>query len=228
MVDDAGRVIGIFTDGDLRRTLEKGVDLRTTRDRGRDERRAAHDRARTARRRSRRDHGAQQGEPDPGRGRATSGSSARSTCTTCSGRRSFELRCRHAARSSTRHRYAAERCSRSTQGEAVRLAIFDVDGVLTDGALSFSGSGEETEGLQRARRPRHEDAAGERRRARDHHQPHLARASSERVREPRHRARCSRASATSSPSFNELLARARASQPTPCAFMGDDLPSTCR
>jgi arabinose-5-phosphate isomerase len=31
IVDDADRVLGIFTDGDLRRTLEKGVDLRTTR-----------------------------------------------------------------------------------------------------------------------------------------------------------------------------------------------------
>ena len=31
IVDDAGCVTGIFTDGDLRRTLEKGADLRTTR-----------------------------------------------------------------------------------------------------------------------------------------------------------------------------------------------------
>jgi arabinose-5-phosphate isomerase len=31
VLDDAGRVIGIFTDGDLRRTLEKGTDLRGTR-----------------------------------------------------------------------------------------------------------------------------------------------------------------------------------------------------
>lgn len=31
ILDDAARVIGIYTDGDLRRTLEKGVDLRTTR-----------------------------------------------------------------------------------------------------------------------------------------------------------------------------------------------------
>ena len=31
IVDDAERVIGIFTDGDLRRTLEKGADLRTAR-----------------------------------------------------------------------------------------------------------------------------------------------------------------------------------------------------
>ncbi len=30
ILDDAGRVIGIFTDGDLRRTIEKGVDLRAT------------------------------------------------------------------------------------------------------------------------------------------------------------------------------------------------------
>jgi len=30
ILDDAERVLGIFTDGDLRRTLEKGVDLRTT------------------------------------------------------------------------------------------------------------------------------------------------------------------------------------------------------
>jgi arabinose-5-phosphate isomerase len=29
IVDDAGRVLGIFTDGDLRRLLEKGADLRT-------------------------------------------------------------------------------------------------------------------------------------------------------------------------------------------------------
>jgi arabinose-5-phosphate isomerase len=29
VVDDGERVIGIFTDGDLRRTLEKGSDLRT-------------------------------------------------------------------------------------------------------------------------------------------------------------------------------------------------------
>jgi arabinose-5-phosphate isomerase len=31
VLDDDARVIGIFTDGDLRRTLEKGADLRTTR-----------------------------------------------------------------------------------------------------------------------------------------------------------------------------------------------------
>ena len=31
VLDDAGRVIGIFTDGDLRRSLEKGVDLRSAR-----------------------------------------------------------------------------------------------------------------------------------------------------------------------------------------------------
>ena len=31
VLDDGGRVVGIFTDGDLRRALEKGVDLRTAR-----------------------------------------------------------------------------------------------------------------------------------------------------------------------------------------------------
>jgi len=31
VLDDAGRVLGIYTDGDLRRSLEKGVDLRATR-----------------------------------------------------------------------------------------------------------------------------------------------------------------------------------------------------
>jgi arabinose-5-phosphate isomerase len=31
VVDDAGRVLGIFTDGDLRRLIEKGVDLRPMR-----------------------------------------------------------------------------------------------------------------------------------------------------------------------------------------------------
>jgi arabinose-5-phosphate isomerase len=31
VLDDAGRVTGIFTDGDLRRSLEKGVDMRATR-----------------------------------------------------------------------------------------------------------------------------------------------------------------------------------------------------
>jgi arabinose-5-phosphate isomerase len=30
VIEDDERVIGIFTDGDLRRTLEKGGDLRTT------------------------------------------------------------------------------------------------------------------------------------------------------------------------------------------------------
>ena len=30
VVDDSGRVLGIFTDGDLRRLIEKGVDLRST------------------------------------------------------------------------------------------------------------------------------------------------------------------------------------------------------
>ena len=29
VVDDGDRVIGIFTDGDLRRALERGVDIRT-------------------------------------------------------------------------------------------------------------------------------------------------------------------------------------------------------
>jgi arabinose-5-phosphate isomerase len=31
IVDEGDRVVGIYTDGDLRRTLEKGADLRTTR-----------------------------------------------------------------------------------------------------------------------------------------------------------------------------------------------------
>jgi arabinose-5-phosphate isomerase len=31
VLDDSGHVIGIYTDGDLRRTLEKGTDLRATR-----------------------------------------------------------------------------------------------------------------------------------------------------------------------------------------------------
>jgi len=31
VLDDAGRVVGIFTDGDLRRSLEKGIDLRSAR-----------------------------------------------------------------------------------------------------------------------------------------------------------------------------------------------------
>jgi arabinose-5-phosphate isomerase len=31
IVDDAGRVLGVFTDGDLRRALDAGLDLHTTR-----------------------------------------------------------------------------------------------------------------------------------------------------------------------------------------------------
>ncbi len=31
VLDDAGRVVGIFTDGDLRRNIEKGTDMRSTR-----------------------------------------------------------------------------------------------------------------------------------------------------------------------------------------------------
>jgi len=31
VLDDAGRLIGIFTDGDLRRNIEKGTDMRSTR-----------------------------------------------------------------------------------------------------------------------------------------------------------------------------------------------------
>ena len=31
VLDDGGQVIGIFTDGDLRRGLEKGIDLRVAR-----------------------------------------------------------------------------------------------------------------------------------------------------------------------------------------------------
>ena len=31
VVDDAGLLVGIFTDGDLRRSLQKGVDMRATR-----------------------------------------------------------------------------------------------------------------------------------------------------------------------------------------------------
>jgi arabinose-5-phosphate isomerase len=30
VVDEAGRLVGIFTDGDLRRSLERGGDIRTT------------------------------------------------------------------------------------------------------------------------------------------------------------------------------------------------------
>ena len=71
ILDDEERVIGIFTDGDLRRTLEKGADLRATRIvdvMGVEPRTIGPERPGG---RSGRDHGAQQGEPDPGRRRGT-------------------------------------------------------------------------------------------------------------------------------------------------------------
>ena len=58
-------------------------------------------------------------------------------------------------------------------GSGIRAAIFDVDGVLTDGRI-YIGEHGEVQGLLDARRPRPEAAGARRHRAARHHRPRLA------------------------------------------------------
>ena len=106
------------------------------------------------------------------------------------------------------------------KAKAVRLAIFDVDGVLTDGGLHYSDSGEETKVFDVRDGLRHEDAAGERRRARDHHEPH-ARAASSAAPRTSASSSSSRASETSSTRFRRSPLRSGSNR-VACAYMGDD------
>src|SRR5688572_23032601 len=67
-----------------------------------------------------------------------SDSSARSTCTTSSARKSSDA---HAGPTPTSVSMDDDVYNRA---KPIRLAIFDVDGVLTDGGLHYHDSGEET------------------------------------------------------------------------------------
>jgi CBS domain-containing protein len=129
VLDADGIVRGIFTDGDLRRALEKGaLSRRASVDRlmtaG-----AAHHPARGARGRGGADHGEAQGQPAAGGGRA----------------RRAGGRAQHARpvpresdlKAVSRKRRSADVLARA---RAVRLMIFDVDGVLTDGTLLYRPS----------------------------------------------------------------------------------------
>ena len=92
------------------------------------------------------------------------------------------------------------------RARASRAAIFDVDGVLTDGRLYIGEHGETFKAFSHARRPRPEAAGARRHRAGRHHRPRLAGGAPPRGR-PRHRRTRATASATSSPRPQPLLAR---------------------
>ena len=128
VVDSSRKVLGIFTDGDLRRDARAQRPICTRRSRStrvmkREPRTIAPEQAR---RRGRRADGASQDQPAARRVRRRTSWSARSTRTTCS-----------APRSSDAQGPALSGCG------ALKLMIFDVDGVLTDGTLYFSDTGEE-------------------------------------------------------------------------------------
>ena len=99
----------------------------------------AHHPARPARRGSGQAHGRHTRSTSCWWWTTTSAWSARSTCTTCFGRRSSEhavSRCRLGGTLTVNKRLIA-------RARRIRLAIFDVDGVLTDGTLYLGEHGEE-------------------------------------------------------------------------------------
>ncbi len=104
----------------------------------------------------------------------------------------------------------------------IRLVVLDVDGVLTDGRLYYGPQGEVDQGLRRARRPRHQDAAAAGHRGRDPVGAQLADRGATRPR-TRHRARRCRAGATSQP-VSANCSPKRDVAADEAAFVGDDLP----
>ena len=113
-------------------------------------------------------------------------------------------------------------CKTSTRrARRIRLAIFDVDGVLTDGALVFSGSGEELKvfnvldghGMKLLQESGVALAVITSR--------SLARGRGAHA-QPRHRSPVPGRAATSSPAFSQLLARQGIAAEA-ASFIGDDL-----
>ena len=131
VVDADDRVLGIFTDGDLRRTLDRQVDIHATRmARSHDDevqgRRAAH---------------------AGSRGRAPDGNAPHHVAAgRAVGRRSPAGRCPQRPRPAARGCDVTQRRSGPARSvpRRVRLLVLDVDGVLTDGRLHITANGEET------------------------------------------------------------------------------------
>ena len=118
IVDDAGRVVGIFTDGDLRRALDRDLDIHATTMADVMTRGAALDRPARTRGRGRADDG-EAFDQRPARAR----------------------RIRRPGRCAERARPAARGGDVTTAAE-VSLLVLDVDGVLTDGRLWYGPDGE--------------------------------------------------------------------------------------
>ncbi len=125
IVDSNHHVEGIFTDGDLRRVLERSGRLPRAADRLGDDARTANHRPGPARRGSRGTDGAPSHQPDAGRRRTGKLIGALNMHDSV-----LEEGDLMAALTAT------ERASR------VKLMIFDVDGVLTDGGLMFTAEGD--------------------------------------------------------------------------------------
>ena len=143
IVDAAERVLGVFTDGDLRRALDRAADLHSTR---MDQVMTAQPktvRPATARRRGGASHG---NAPHhlAGGGRCGRQNRGRAQC----------------ARSAARGCVLNAR--KATPFAKIQLLILDVDGVLTDGRLYFGAAAKRSR-FPRARRPRHQTADGCRR-----------------------------------------------------------------
>ena len=141
IVDADGRVVGVFTDGDLRRAVAGGRDVASIRvddvmtrtPRTVDAARLAVDCVELMETRA-------EGVAAPRRRRARGGSSARSTCTTSSAR---------ADRMSDVAAAVPPAPGRSTRSSwraraPCASASFDVDGVLTDGRIYVDDDGRET------------------------------------------------------------------------------------
>ena len=105
----------------------------------------------------------------------------------------------------------------------VKLMIFDVDGVFTDGSLLLHRRRRRHEVVQLARRPRRETAAIGRRANGHHHRAQLGhrRGAGEANWASR---TCHQGVADKTIAFAELLRAHRHLRPTECGYMGDDWP----
>ncbi len=127
VVDDAGRVAGIFTDGDLRRCLDRDARHRRREGRRRHDAHAADDRSGPARDRLRRPDG----------GGAQGDGAARHRRRSPVGRRAAS------ARPVSRAGGVMTADALLQQARGIRLLTCDVDGVLTDGRIYVGDDGRE-------------------------------------------------------------------------------------
>ncbi len=222
VVDGNDHILGVFTDGDLRRTLDSATDVRTAIMRTVMTAQSEEHRPARARRRSRASDGAVQDHRPP------SGRCGRKADRRAERSRPFPRgRCLKSPREqieSDRNSTPFEEGGHGDRASpaSIELLILDVDGVLTDGRLYYGPRGEVLEGFRCEGRLRHPPAARRRRAGRDHLRSRLAAgednaratsASATSIRASPRSCRCSRSSVSAS-----------ASPPAQCAIVGDDRP----